>query len=57
MHGADTYAIHFPHNDTLVVTMLIDNYRMSKILVDCESCINVLNGGALNRIEDTPEIA
>jgi len=49
--------MHFLHNDALIVTMLIGNCRVSKILVDGESSVNILYGGTLNRMEDTPEIA
>jgi len=31
---ADTYIVHFPHNDALVVTMHIGCCRVSKILVN-----------------------
>jgi len=40
--GASTE--HFPHNDALIITMLIDNCRVSKILVDWGSFVNVLYG-------------
>ena len=50
-------AVHFPHNDALVITMHISNCRMSKILVDCGSSINILYGGALDIMEDTLEAA
>ena len=56
-YDADTYAIHFPHNDALVITMLIGNCRMSKISVDCESNINILYKGTLDKMEDTLQIA
>ena len=49
----DAYAVHFPHNDALNVTMHIDNYRVSKMLVDNGSSVNILHGGALDRMEDT----
>ena len=52
---SDTSAVHFPHNDTLIITMLIGNYRVSKSLIDEVSSVNILYGGALNRMEDTPE--
>jgi len=52
-----TSTVHFSHNDTLIVTMLIDNCRVSKILVDRGSSVNVLYRGALDRMEDTPETA
>ena len=49
-------AVHFSHNDALIVTMLIDNRRVFKILIDGGSSVNILYGGALNRM-DTLEIA
>ena len=41
----------------LIITMLISNCRVSKILVDGGSSINILYGGTLNRMEDTPKTA
>ena len=38
----DAYAVHFLHNDALVMAMHIGCYRMSKILVDRESSVNIL---------------
>ena len=37
--------------------MHIGNCRVSKILVDAGSSVNILYGGALDRMEDTPELA
>jgi len=53
----DAYAVHFPHNDTLIVTMHLDNCRVSRILVDSESSVNILHGGALDIMEDTSKVA
>jgi len=53
---ADAYTVYFPHSDTLIVTMHVNNYRVCRILVD-NSSVNILHGGALDRIEDTPEVA
>ena len=53
----DTCAIHFPHNDTLVVAIHISCCKVSKILVDKESSVNILYGHALDRMENTPELA
>ena len=47
--------MHFLHNDALIVTLLIGNFRVSKILIDRGSSINILYGGALDMMEDTPE--
>ena len=54
---ADACAVHFLHNDILFVPMHIGNCRVSRILVDNESSVNILYGGALDRMEDTPEVA
>ena len=53
----DAYAMHFPHNDALIVTMHISCSRVSKILVDMGSSVNILYGHTLDRMEDTPELA
>jgi len=47
----------FTNNDALIVTINIGNCRMSKIMVDGGSIVNNLYGGALDKIEDTPEMA
>ena len=54
---ANACAVHFSQNDALIVTMHIDNYRVSRILVDRGSSINILYGGVLDRMEDTLEAA
>ena len=54
---ANACAVHFSQNDALTVTMHIDNYRVSRILVDRGSSINILYGGVLDRMEDTLEAA
>ena len=53
----DSYAMHFLHNDVLVVTTQIRRCKVSEILVDGESSVNILYGHALDRMEDTPELA
>jgi len=52
----DAYTMHFSHNDALVMTMHISYCRMSKILVDEESSVNILYRHAIDRMEDTPEM-
>ena len=47
----------FPTQHAMIITMNIDNYRVSKFLVDSGSSVNVLYWSALDRIEDTPKIA
>jgi len=54
---SDALVVHFSHNDALINTMLIDNCRVSKILVNGGSSVNILYRGALDRMEDTLEIA
>ena len=54
---ADAMVVYFPHNDALIVTILIGNCRVFKILVNGGSSVNILHGEALDRLEDTPEIA
>ena len=54
---ANALAVHFTRNDALIVNMLINNYRVSKILVDMGRSVNILYGGALDMMEDTPKIA
>ena len=44
-------------NDALVVTAHIECCKVSKILVDGQSSINILYGHALGRMDDTPELA
>jgi len=54
---ADACAVHFPNNDALIITMRIGSCRISRILVDSGSSVNIWYGSALNRMGDTPEIA
>jgi len=49
----DAYVMHFPYNDTLVVTIHIGCCKVLKILVDGGSSVNILYGHALDRIKDT----
>ena len=53
---ANAMAVHFPHNNTLIVIMIIDNCRVSKVLVDGGSFVNILYRGALDRMEDTQRL-
>ena len=46
--------VHFSHNDALIITVLIGNCRAFKVLVKGGSFVNILYGGALDRMEDTP---
>ena len=54
---ADTCVVHFSYNDDLVITMHLGNCQMSKILVDGGSNVYILYGSALDRMEETLEIA
>jgi len=49
--------VHFLYNDALIVTMLIGNFWVSKVLVDGGSSANILYGGALDRMKDSIEAA
>jgi len=49
--------MHFCHNDALVVTAHIGCYKVSKILVDGGSSVNILYSHALDRMDDAPELA
>ena len=46
-------AVNFLYNDALIVTMNIDNSRVSRIPVDSWSNVNILYGGAVDKMEDT----
>ena len=50
---ADACPVHFPHKDTLIVTIHIDNYWVFRILISSGSSVNVLYRGAIDRMEDT----
>jgi len=52
-----SYATHFPHNDALVMTAHIGRCKVSKILVDGKSGVNILYGHTLDRMEDTFKLA
>ena len=54
--NVDAMVVRFPHNDSLIITMIIDNCQASKILVNKESSVNILYGDALDRMKDTPEL-
>ena len=53
----DVYSVHFPHIDILVMIVHISCCKVSKILVDGENSVNILYDYALDRMEDTPELA
>ena len=50
----DAYSVHFPNNDALVVTVHIGCCKVSEILVDGRSSVNIMYGHALYRMEDLP---
>ena len=50
-------AVHFLHNDALIVAIHIGNRRVSRILVDSGGSVNILYVDALDRMEDTLEMA
>lgn len=51
----DAAGIHFPHNDALVVTIPIGNCRVSRVLIDQGSSVNIMYGQTLDQMEATPE--
>ena len=52
----DACVMHSPHNDALIVMMQSGSCRVSRILVDSGSSVNILYESALDRMEDTPEM-
>ncbi|XP_024012926.1 uncharacterized protein LOC112087144 [Eutrema salsugineum] len=48
---ADTIRLHKPHNDALVVELLLDDVEVSRILVDTGSSVNVIFKDALDQLE------
>ncbi|XP_024004829.1 uncharacterized protein LOC112081985 [Eutrema salsugineum] len=48
---ADTIGIHKPHNDALVVDLLLDDVEVSRILIDTGSSVNVIFKEALDQLE------
>jgi len=53
----DSYTVHFPCNDTLVMIAHIRCSKVSKILVDGGSSVNILYDHVLDRMKDTLELA
>ena len=47
--------MHFPHNDTLVLMVHVGCCKVSKILVDGGSNVNIFYDHALYRMDDIPE--
>ena len=47
---ADAHAVRYPHNDPLIITMHIGNRRVSRILVDGGSSVNIQYRSTLDRI-------
>ena len=43
----DAKYVHYPHNDALVITTVIGNHSVHRIMVDSGSSIDVLNFDAL----------
>ncbi|XP_024016831.1 uncharacterized protein LOC112090237 [Eutrema salsugineum] len=48
---ADTIRLHKPHNDALVVELLLNDVEVSRILVDTGSSVNVIFKEALDQLE------
>ena len=40
----DAVGVHFPHNDALVVTVPIGNFKVSRVLVNTGSSMNIMYG-------------
>ena len=54
---ADAIGVRFPHNDALVITIQMGNCRMARVLINIGSSVNIIYGEALNRMEETLEVA
>ncbi|XP_024004042.1 uncharacterized protein LOC112081519 [Eutrema salsugineum] len=48
---ADTIVLHKPHNDALVVELLLDDVEVSRILVDTGSSVNIIFKEALDQLD------
>lgn len=47
----DATGVHFPHNDALVITIPIGNCRVSRVLIDPSSSVNIINEKTLDQME------
>ncbi|XP_024010481.1 uncharacterized protein LOC112085494 [Eutrema salsugineum] len=48
---ADTIGLHKPHNDALVVELLLDDVEVSRILIDTGSSVNIIFKDALDQLD------
>ncbi|XP_024004013.1 uncharacterized protein LOC112081488 [Eutrema salsugineum] len=48
---ADTIGLHKPHNDALVVELLLDDVEVSRILVDTGTSVNIIFKEALDQLD------
>ncbi|XP_024014816.1 uncharacterized protein LOC112088742 [Eutrema salsugineum] len=48
---ANTIGLHKPHNDALVVELLLDDVEVSRILVDTGSSVNIIFKEALDQLD------
>ncbi|XP_024009618.1 uncharacterized protein LOC112084614 [Eutrema salsugineum] len=48
---ADTIGLHKPHNDALVVKLLLDDVEVSRILIDTCSSVNIIFKDALDQLD------
>ena len=46
----DVERIHHPHDDAIVITLLIANYTIRRVLVDNESSVDILYYPAFQQI-------
>ena len=53
----DAYIVHFSHNDVLVVAIHTGCCKVSKLLIDEGSSVNIMYRHTLDRMEETPELA
>ena len=46
----EAITVHHPHNDSLVVTILVVNKKMDRVLVDCSSSADIITLGAFEEM-------
>lgn len=53
----DARGMFFPHNDALLITIHINNCKVTRVLIDTTSSVNIIYGQTLDQMENTPEAA